>query len=142
MRHPKLPAIHPDVPSFFGMCRLNSSIARAVRTICGRSETDEATMNWTKGGNTLPEWQAFMSPSNGAVLVPGADERTPAQIAEDLARWWQGLAASLATAAELAGPDGFAKLIERGKDQLSAKQRMLLAHIAETRPAMRGVLGV
>jgi len=92
--------------------------------------------------DTLPEWQAFMSPSNGAVLMPGADERTPAQVAEELARWWQSLAPSLTTAHALVGPDGIASLIETGRDQLSAKQRMLLAHLAETRPAARGILGL
>jgi hypothetical protein len=33
-------------------------------------------------------------------------------------------------------------LIARGKEQIPAKQRMRIEHIAETRPAVRGVLDV
>ena len=87
-----------------------------------------------------PEWLDFLAVANGAVLLPGADERSPAQVAADFARWFKGLAASLATAVDIAGRDAVFALIERGKEQLSAKQRMLIEHMAETGPAVRGVL--
>jgi hypothetical protein len=87
-----------------------------------------------------PEWLDFLSVSNGAVLLPGADERSPARVAEDFAHWFKGLAASLATAVEVAGFDEVLKLVRRGRERLSAKQRMLIERIAETRPAVRGVL--
>lgn len=88
------------------------------------------------------DWLEFLSVSNGAVLLPGADERDPAQVAADFARWVKGLAATLATAAEIAGRDAIAALIEQGRERLSAKQRMLIEHVAETRPAVRSVLSL
>jgi len=88
------------------------------------------------------EWLEFLAVSSGAVLLPGADERSPAQVAADFARWVKGLAATLATLVEIGGLDVVAKLIEEGTAKLSAKQRMLIERIAETRPAVRGVLGL
>jgi hypothetical protein len=89
-----------------------------------------------------PEWSEFLSVANRAVLLPGADERSPAQVAADFARWLKGLGASLATAVEIAGQDAVLALIEQGKTHLSAKQRMLIEHVAETRRAVRTVLGL
>lgn len=85
-------------------------------------------------------WLAFLAPSNGAVLVAGADERPPAQVAAEFARWFKGLAPSIATAADIAGPGILEWLVATGRRRLSAKQRMLIEHLAETRPAVRAVL--
>jgi hypothetical protein len=89
-----------------------------------------------------PAWVEFLSVSNSAVLQPGADERSPAFVAADYALWLRGLAASLAAAVEIAGADVVTALVDRGRQRLSAKHQMLIRHVAETRSAVRTVLGL
>ena len=45
------------------------------------------------------------------------------------------------TFVELAGADGLAELLLRGATRRSAKHRMFIERIAETRPAVRAILG-
>jgi hypothetical protein len=118
--------------------RLHSSCLRS-RLRLKAEPVDRAGKNQGRG-QARPEWLAFLASSNGATLLAGPDERTPAQAAEDFARWFKCLAASIATAAQIAGPEAIAKLIDYGRERLSAKQRMLIERIAETQPAVRGVL--
>ena len=90
-----------------------------------------------------PAWAEFVAESNGSDLLREEDKRTPAQQASDFARSVvKGLAGSVSTFVELAGPDGFAELLRLGGLRRSAKHRMLVERVAETRAAVRGVLGL
>jgi hypothetical protein len=88
-----------------------------------------------------PDWTAFVADSDGSELLAEKDARTPEVQAAEFARSFiKGCAGSVSTFAELAGPEGMAELLRYGAARRSAKHRMFIERMGETRPAVRAAL--
>jgi len=86
----------------------------------------------------LPEWAAFLADAANSVLAPGLDQRSPAQQAYETAAWARrSFAPTLAVLEAVGGRDLIDALIDRGRDRLSAKGRLIIERASETLPAVR-----